>query len=660
MSSCCEQLFYSSIRFSMPKYVGLDANMHHGAARGFAIGLGLMNRMLQVLITVGYIAYLTIGKGYEARETVIGSTKSFIAGGGMMELQREEALAAKDASRDSLCRNTTKYWYHNTACNTEMDEPYSCEYNITCTYPEYAEATKKTGEQEVLVFTYMKETMYRITPCSTPQCREGEKLMPGGVEGRCKCWQTRNHFLVGVEEMVLTIRHSFKPFRLLGTRLAAEERSSATVETRVLKGSINGEVLRTFAPGESITASVKDWVAWAGHEIDDVNGQALVDYPSTVDIPGSDNLPRFRMTGIELSIEVLYQGSVGVAAKGGGDIVANIIVTINPGYASFGSDPIFYQDTRSSDGVNGTLELRDRYTRGIRFLISSGGEIGEFSIVQLILASSVLLVYIGFAPTVTEWTFYIFGQLLALRGTDPKKSPMSAFLSYETAVWRENCNQSVSLDGHHATRLMNTLIVRMLFQASGIVTKDRISYHEAEEILTSLLKNSRTSQLAAQETVVGENEVDVLRKKTHVLDTDDVKFLVHWLFTVAHPELKDTPVEERYLSVNRAAILLGGDKERPKLSDCLTHANLDRRMVSRMMRRLMSKDAEKEFKVAPVEVEDAGAKSQEASTDEDVASRLAATATEVRPASAGSEYPDVDLPGMTDARAAEPVFKATT
>jgi len=350
----------------------------------------------------------------------------------------------------------------------------SCEYNITCSYPDYGTATQKRSEDELQVVTYSKDTTYRQVSClmGKSACSEDEHFWKLGA--RCKCWKTSNHFLIGVEQMNLNMRHEFDQLRGIS---ASDKRSSTSMVTRIRKGSIQGEVLATFAPGEDIRTSVQEWMAWAGVEnLDMVNEQALADYPPASEIPEANNKPIFRMTGVEIILEANYMGSVGFTLPFGlsKPIECDLVISHRGGYHSFGSHPTF---------MGSGADVIDRYLRGINFKISSRGTIGEFSVSEMLVNFVIVFVYFGQVPMLIHGCLVMLSALLnfmepCLRKHAPEKvHNASGFLAYEAATWDGAINESWSLDRHHAKRLLHTVLVRMVFEGNkDIHSPARLSY----------------------------------------------------------------------------------------------------------------------------------------------------------------------------------------
>eukprot|EP00930_Biecheleria_cincta_P098041 TRINITY_DN89728_c0_g1_i1.p1 TRINITY_DN89728_c0_g1~~TRINITY_DN89728_c0_g1_i1.p1 ORF type:complete len:646 (+),score=73.75 TRINITY_DN89728_c0_g1_i1:158-1939(+) len=545
--------------------------------------MGLTNRMLQILLTAWYVFTLINGQMYEKREQVRGRTQSFVGAG---DLHKHSSGSAGELTA-LLCNNTRRYWYHNAACDGAdlmAASTTSCEYNITCEDLEYAEMTRKQGEHEIYVFTYMKDTLYKVFPCPLKNqypC-EADEAFWNGEEGHCKCWRTSNQFLEGVERMTFTIIHNIDALRELSVPLTDEQRSGLEIPTVIVKDSIDGEIMHTFAAGERITADMDQWLKWAGvTSLDSVNPKALAHYPPTFMIPGSNNEPTYRMTGVELSIELNYIGTIGT--RGLPHIECKMVVKAIQGYHSFGSHPVYikYKDS------NGAKTVSDQYTRGIRISLNSKGTIGEFSLNALLFLAPNLLVYIALAPTITEYIFYYFGVLCELINAYRRRSKTRShqpnfgdFMSYESQTWHQSCDENVSLDGFHAKRLLNTLMLNMLFQVAH--AGDRLTYPQALDGMLKLLTKSRTANTNTSELKerCEDDEQDARRLKTKVLGARDAERLVSWLFHISHPELRETPVQERTISVNRFATLLSGGVEHPTLAECVTHVGLDAQFTS--------------------------------------------------------------------------------
>mmetsp|Transcript_87011 Transcript_87011/g.186438 ORF Transcript_87011/g.186438 Transcript_87011/m.186438 type:complete len:555 (+) Transcript_87011:21-1685(+) len=426
-------LFYNIVSFKLPKQINFRPRRQNAEVHSLLVGLGILNRLVQISIIGAFAFYFYWFKLYEKVEAVKGSSQAYISSSGLYDEQLK-LMDGRNQIGSTFCANTLSSWYHNDACESSGGKDslaasaFSCEYNITCSYPDYSEAARK-GESEMFIHTYLKDTTYRSFPCtqnSNSTCLLDEKLKVQGP--LCKCWKTRNQFLMGVDKMNLTISsHKIQQFLQL-SHLPVADRMSSGMTTHIvhyvsvlpeshwfypvskvvkLSATSKPSVLHSFKGGERITGTIEQWLKWAGiNNLDDVNDEALVDHPPAVDIPGSMNQPIYRMSGVQINVHLQWKGSVGPLLRGGSSIECNMIVSSVKGYHSFGSSPI-YVDYGVVDPATGlaTTEIHDRYLRGIRIVFTHDGWIGQFDSALTLVSLSVCIVYLSSSHLMSKLIF---------------------------------------------------------------------------------------------------------------------------------------------------------------------------------------------------------------------------------------------------------------
>lgn len=615
---CCRSMFswkgvqamvLPLLYFRQPTHAVLDPSAHVGPARLFSAALGLSCRFLEILVLVyWFFIYAPHYRIHEESEAVTGATRSWIGAGRLYDSQLDDF--------SNFCSDTRTHWYYSKYCPfnlTNLSEYSStdrltatstgCEDNIRCSYPDYGVATQKRSEDELHIFTYLKDTMFREIACSTntSACREDEQLWRLG--SRCKCWKTENQFLIGVDHMTLVLKHEFDQLTKISS---SNERFSKQMKTHIRKDSIKGEVLKTFEPGEDIEASVQQWLSWAGLDsLDRTNQQALQEYPPGGFIPGSRNEPSFRMTGVEIALDITYKGSIGVTLPFGlsNPVECDLVVRHRGGYHSFGSHPVWLASE------NDTVVIHDRYLRGINFKIRTSGVIGEASLITLFVNCATLLVYFAAVPNIVELVVYSLsrlGNMLAHAAREcnfcQKQSKYKcldnlgrflAFVGYESNVWHMQVYQLVTLDGFHAKRLLHSMLAKMIFGSTPSVKNPSfITEKEAFQSLSCVtddeIQLSPASPLSKPLVGIGPSSPSspkLKRPAAHMtfdsLDDDERGLLMDWLFEFgamdeARVLEKDVPPNERSgersLHVNTVARLFAGSQL--TLDDCMDHVNM--------------------------------------------------------------------------------------
>lgn len=549
------------LKFQVPKTVALDPKKHKGDSRQYAMAMGMTNRAIQIAIFIMFIMLIMGSNTHQRKEAVTGSVSFYVGAAAMYDAQGEVGgILSGASSGNHFCQDTKPYWYHNGACD-QADElaakSSSCEYDITCSLPEYAEATKK-GETEVLVYTYLKDTSYKVFPCDYKMqntCNADEKFQEKTGHPTCKCWKVSNQFLIGVEDMTLSIKHEFDQPKTLAYKFKDEQRYAAGIKTTVVSKSIDGEKLKVFEPGESIKASVGQWLKWAGvNDLNEVNEKALSDYPPTRDIAGSNQKPVYRMTGLEINLELYWTGNVGeYTVAGGSSVECFIIVHTKEGYHSFGSAPLYvdYGDISMAKGMATATDrhLHDRYMRGIKFKFSTAGTIGEFFFIDFVLSCAAFFVYFAMAPTITSGLFDTFAR-------GKSQNAFRNYVGHEHKTWKDKRSENIDLDAVHMQRMMATML-------STLVLPRVLSFAE----LCNMLAEAQPASANPEHPKIGQ---------------DDALRMTEWMMKAAHPGTKN-PREETLSADQFAKLLHGGGRDLPSLTDVISHMSVEQaaKMTSR-------------------------------------------------------------------------------
>jgi len=584
-------LFSEAITYEISKRVLIRPADHVGSARSYAICIGVTLRLVQLVILANFLADVLDSKSFERKETLDTELRSYIDVGSLYDVSEDPPF----------CFNTTKYWYQDyVECGGLAQRTTGCEYNITCAHAEYAQMSRKESENDFYVYTYMKETSLAPVACpenasSAAACEPDEYLWQSPSGRRCKCWKTSNMFLVGAENHEFVMRHSYKALTKLG---GTTRNSWAELATRVVRRN-DGKLLHTFPAGIPLSATVQQWLAWSGLDnLEDVNTDAEKDYPPGANISGSENRPVFRMTGVKIEMELVYNGSIGIGTwfpvlhHFSPPLEAYLVIGHHGGYHSFGSDT--QSQYLNDGGINAGeqestshlldgrgMKIRGRYTRGIKFEVTSHGQLGEFYLTGTLLALTGLLVYLQLTPTLIEVVAHTLGLgcgwLNHLRKRyGHKANNVAEFIRYESKVWRFACREKFSLDGLHARRLFNSLLVNMIFKSSeDLHDRRRITFSEAENMWKRMLTESQTYRATTSSLNLNapQDEKRLKTRKDGVLNEKDATSFAKFLVLASNMKDTTTPIEERTISVNRVAcMMLTGFEDEPSLRQCLLHA----------------------------------------------------------------------------------------
>jgi len=212
-------------------------------------------------------------------------------------------------------------------------------------------------------------------------------------EDSCACLEMRNYFSVAPESIGLEIFHSFRGSEIMhsvaATSMVDSKYSPTTFVVRdprmdVREGLIDipaglAERLKVpFEPGQPISFSLKELLQIAGADLDDA-----VD-PNTVPLRPGQPIPKRRVTGVRLNIDLVYSIEVG-----GSEPTCEMRVSFDDGLQSWSQDARTHQrhsisetwDTARNNGV--LKQYSEVVNRGIVVQFQAKGIIKKFDFFQL-------------------------------------------------------------------------------------------------------------------------------------------------------------------------------------------------------------------------------------------------------------------------------------
>lgn len=320
--------------------------------------LGLFNSVLQMGI-ISYILWdLFHYELYKKVEIPSGYTAFWTETGNLTQIQENT-----DTALVPFCQNDTyNYAYDST------DWVYS---NISCIKLPYAEMYEK-GESEFFFLTHFTEYDIQVQNCANHT-------------HKCLQKKYQDFFTIGVEGMYLVFDHFYTTTFEQGSNLG---NSGLTLVDTYIK-DVNDTTIKKFPKGKTIKLYVKDWLRYAGVNLDELNYGTPISVPHPyVPNPG---LPYNRLSGVEIIIKVNYHNIK--YFSGYGTPTCEITIQPNSGWSSKGS-LINYLTYPNVSDVNDKYRYIDRYRYGIKFKFIVSGLMGTFNYNSLIthLVSGIVLV----------------------------------------------------------------------------------------------------------------------------------------------------------------------------------------------------------------------------------------------------------------------------
>jgi len=319
------------------------------------------------------------------------------------------------------------------------------EYNNwICVAPSYAEMYQ-VNENQIFFLTSFSETTHNELLCTALDTNSTLCMDPSGSirnatreGGHCSCVWTYNYFAVGVESMQLGFLHGYRG-STTGTK-----GNALLIITRIL--NYNGVEVKV-TNGSEVIATVAEWLAWAGADLDD--------YAKNTGVGDSDEEsitpPRTRVSGTVVRIDIKYEHRINyiqayLHVRPSRDTWTSIENTVT--YKEY---PILPTD---DDSINISRSLQvvyvDRSNRGIKIIITGVESIKSVSYSRLKTEIAVLVVFLGLVTTVlaliaTNGHMLGFGfngtifrkQLLTSWGGDSETKAMKKFITVYERLFRK-------------------------------------------------------------------------------------------------------------------------------------------------------------------------------------------------------------------------------
>ncbi|CAE8604493.1 unnamed protein product [Polarella glacialis] len=382
--------------------------------------LGVLGVVLQVITLLYVVINLFVAKSYNFQATPGGFPTWWFEAGKLAETQ---------AAGATYCTDPKYHW------NYTATEGYWNERDINCKIADYTDMVQ-VAASDLMAFTYVKEEHRRNGPCSsseTDAClvlpvsglRDVTNIVtPQGTSATCKCGKQQDYFLLGVEDIVLALQHTFttgastqyvsgssnlaakesKTARAIMTCLRKPEGSAAAkCKASPLKEQDWGDCcIQEFTPGQTLMLTIGEWVAAAGISLDDrLKGQVEAS-------PTDGQFPFRRITGVKLHFMMRYYGQAG-GAVGDGDetFKCEISISKKDGWTSAGAKNTYV----SFNGNDDAEYYVERSRRGIRFEFFAEGAVEQFDYQSLINTIVAGMVFLGLTEVLVGFVaFYLLPE----------------------------------------------------------------------------------------------------------------------------------------------------------------------------------------------------------------------------------------------------------
>ena len=328
------------------------------------IRLGLINRMFQLGVIFYLIYSLSYTESYYNLEVPRGYiTSKWAESNKLYETQR------------TYMTNTSAFEYCNS---TDHNYIYSLPYwdyrNISCVNLPYSELYEK-GENEFFFMTMFTENKIRIESDlgNRSACNIYDKL-----DGNELCQNYKNYYTVGVEDMNFVFDYKYLTSFQSGGNYGDD--TSRSVKTLIYDSK--SKHIKTFKENQNIQFTLKEWLDIVNINLDDYNGATKTSETDDITI-FNPKYPQYRTTGIQIVVNIECSNRIKTTREKYGTTLCKIFPEINEGWASKGSS-ITYEKYPETLLTNYSSHYYDRYRYGIKFDFFVSGEMGEFSINNLI------------------------------------------------------------------------------------------------------------------------------------------------------------------------------------------------------------------------------------------------------------------------------------
>jgi hypothetical protein len=349
------------------------------------IRIGLANRIFQMSVIFYLIFNIAYNEAYYELETPNGYVTSMWSETGDLYKTQREFKNNVSPDKFDYCDNTD----HNYI----FDMPYWYYRNVSCVNLPYSSLYEK-GENEFFFMTMFTENNISLRNCdhNNQSINTNQTcLITDRLDGNCICQNYKNYYTVGEEDMNFVFDYKYLTTFQTGSNF--HDHNSRAVYTRVF--NVNGTLVKVFEKNTNIKFSVGEWLDILNVDLDDFNEATKISEQAN---DTSMSRPRYRITGLQIIINIECTNLVKTSKIGYGDTVCEIHPYINDGWASKGSHITYEQYPNLNDNII-TSKYYDRYRYGLKFKFHITGKMGVFHYDKLISAIINAIVMMGTCAT---------------------------------------------------------------------------------------------------------------------------------------------------------------------------------------------------------------------------------------------------------------------
>jgi hypothetical protein len=531
--------------------------------------LALLYYALLGLVTTYVVTTLVNGKSYIMTEVPTGVASAWGSGGEeFYKLQKEwsDGDQCTEAGREKYMFNySASYVYNNVNCGyfnaAEMISKLpsgNVMFFATHAHQSLAARYKATTTDEGLTYTCPDAAMENIFGEAAQQV----------VEGRCTHLKENNYIIPGMEGSTMWFDHSYDT--------TSEMYSGTKPKTYVQKKDYVNEVRvlglneYEFAPGESVSLTMKQWLELAGVDLDKPFDQQPGNFEGTLegltgggaDYSGTGTqlnsvgkYPYPRLSGVRLNILVRYFNydlhKKVHTEMGDDDVYA--IVTVSPilGWFSKGQEITYRSNptdlTDPIDAADGAPDgyFQDMYKYGILFDIQQTGLVGQLDPVFIIVTLTSGLVLLGVAGTIVN--------LLAKFGLGDLSKTYKSFIQEECDIQLEAARYTAQ-----------SIVASRAFKVADKDGEGQLDFAELKGVVTSCFSDQFAST----------NSKSKLQKE--IFGDEEIHSMTLFLMRAADPHLADRIMEGREKNVAEleASTLSLNQWQELSTSDYIDHDSL--------------------------------------------------------------------------------------
>jgi hypothetical protein len=531
--------------------------------------LALLYYALLGLVTTYVVTTLVNGKSYIMTEVPTGVASAWGSGGEeFYKLQKEwsDGDQCTEAGREKYMFNYSASYVYN---------------NVNCGYFNAAEMISKLPSGNVMFFaTHAHQSLwarYKATTTDgglTYTCPDAAMENIFGeaaqqvVEGRCTHLKENFYIIPGMEGSTMSFDHSYDT--------TSGEYSGTKPKTYVQKKDYVNEVRvlglneYEFAPGESVSLTMKQWLELAGVDLDKPFDQQPGNFEGTLEgltgggadysgtgtqLNSAGKYPYPRLSGVRLNILVRYFNydlhKKVHTEMGDDDVYA--IVTVSPilGWFSKGQEITYRSDptdlTDPIDAADGAPDgyYQDMYKYGILFDIQQTGLVGQLDPVFIIVTLTSGLVLLGVAGTIVN--------LLAKFGLGDLSKTYKSFIQEECDIQLEAARYTAQ-----------SIVASRSFKVADKDGEGQLDFAELKGVVTSCFSDQFAST----------NSKSKLQKE--IFSDEEIHSMTLFLMRAADPHLADRIMEGREKSVAEleASTLSLNQWQELSTSDYIDHDSL--------------------------------------------------------------------------------------